>query len=81
MKNFNGTTQIYLCKSIEISEESTENITKLDSLFSPTFVNHYTLPDVKLNGHCLINNRISILKKVIDHRSMVKKSKHRFYFK
>ena len=38
MKYFNGTTQIYLCKSIEISEESIENITKLDSLFSPTFV-------------------------------------------
>ena len=46
IKYFNGTNQIYLWKSNGMSEESIENITKSNSLFAPTFVNHYILPDV-----------------------------------
>ena len=30
------------------------------------FVDHYVLPDINFNGHCLINNNISIPKKVIN---------------
>ena len=61
-----GTTQIYLWKSNRMSEESTENITKSDSNFAPNFVDHHSLPDINFNGHCLIKNNISILKKVIN---------------
>ena len=46
-----------------MSEESIENITKPDSNFAPTFVNHHLLPELNLNGHCLINNNVSILGK------------------
>ena len=48
-----------------MSEESIENITKSDSNFAPTFVDHL-LPDMNFNGHCLIKNNISIPKKVIN---------------
>ena len=34
-----------------MSEKSVEKITKSNSLFAPTFVNHYTLPDINFNGH------------------------------
>ena len=64
IKYFSGTTRIYLWEYNGISEESIENMTKSDYLFVPTSVNHYILPDVNFNGHCLINN-ISIPKKVI----------------
>ena len=60
IKYFNGTTRIYLWKSNGISEENIENIAKLDISFAPNFVNHYLLPDINFNGHCLINNNISI---------------------
>ena len=49
-----------------MSEGSIESITKSGSNFAPTFVNHDLLPDVNLNGHCLIKNNISIPKKVIN---------------
>ena len=49
-----------------MSEESIESVTKLNNLFAPIFVNHCTLPDVNFNGHWLINNDISIPKKVIN---------------
>ena len=49
-----------------MSEESIENITKSDSNFAPTFVDHHVLPDINFNGHCLINNSISNPKKVIN---------------
>ena len=65
IKQFNGTNQISQWKSNRISKESIENITKSDSLFAPPFFNHYILPDLNFNGHCLINNNISIPKKVI----------------
>ena len=45
-----------------MSEESIENITKLNTLCAPTFLIHYILPDENFNGHGLINN-ISVLKK------------------
>ena len=45
IKYFRGTTQIYSWKSNGMSEESIENITKSDSNFAPTFVNHHLFPD------------------------------------
>ena len=53
-------------KSNGTSEENIENITKSDSNFAPTFVDHHLLPDINFNGHCLIKNNISIPKKVIN---------------
>ena len=49
-----------------MSEESIENIAKSDSNFVPTFVDHHVLPDINFNGHCLIENNISIPKEVIN---------------
>ena len=46
-----------------MSEENIENVTESESNFALTFVNHNVLPDIKFNGHCLINN-IYIPKKV-----------------
>ena len=48
-----------------MSEQNTENITKLDSDFALIFDYHHVLPDINFNGHCLINN-IYIPKKVIN---------------
>ena len=66
IKYFSVTTRIYSWKSKQISKESIENITKSDNNFARTFVNHHLLPDINFNGHCLINNNISIPKKVIN---------------
>ena len=66
-----------------MSEGNIENITNSDSLFAPTFVNHYILPDVNFNGHYLTNN-ISITKKVINlYISYIQNPwlKHGFYIK
>ena len=49
-----------------MSEENIENTTKSESDIAPTFVNHHVLPDINFNGNCLINNNISIPKKVIN---------------
>ena len=49
IKYFHGTTQIYSWKSNGMSEESIENITEPDSNFVPTFVDHRSLPDIKVN--------------------------------
>ena len=49
-----------------MSEENIENITKSDSKFPPTFVDHHALPDIYFNRHCFIKNNISIPKKVIN---------------
>ena len=43
---------------------SGNNITKLDRLFAPVFVNHYILSYVSFDGHCVINTNISIQQKV-----------------
>ena len=39
-----------------MSEENIENITKSESNFAPTLVDHHVLPDINFNGKCLINN-------------------------
>ena len=62
---FSGTTQVKLWKSNRMWGESIENITKSDSNFAPTIVDHHFLPDTNFNRHCLIKN-ISIPKKVIN---------------
>ena len=66
IKYFTGTTRIESWKSNGIVEEIIENITKSDSNFAPTFVDHHVLPDINSNGHCLIKNNISVPKKVIN---------------
>ena len=38
-----------------MSEENTETITKSDNNLAPTFVDNHVLPDINLNGKCLIN--------------------------
>ena len=55
IKCSNDSTQICSWKSNGMSEESIENTTQSNSLFAP---------DVNFNGHCLINNNISVPKKV-----------------
>ena len=45
IKCFSVTTRIESWKSNTMSEESSENITKSDSNFAPTFVNHHLFPD------------------------------------
>ena len=49
-----------------MSEESIENMTKSDTSFAPTFVDHHLLPDMNFNEHCLIKSNISIPKKLIN---------------
>ena len=62
---FHATTRTYLWKSNRTSEESTGNITKSDSNFAPTFVDHHSLPNTTVNGHRLKQN-VFIPKKVIN---------------
>ena len=64
IKYFHCTTQIYSWKSNGFWEESIENITKSDRNFAPTFIDHHSLLDININGHCLTKNNISIPKKV-----------------
>ena len=66
IKYFSGTTRINSWNSYGISEENIENVTKSDSNFAPTFVDHFLLSDIDFNKNCLINNNISIAKQVID---------------
>ena len=67
---FTGTNHIYSSKSNGMSEESIENITKSNNLLILTFVNHYILPYLNFNGHCLINNNISIPKMAINAKRL-----------
>ena len=48
VKYFSGFTWIDSWKSNGFSEENIENITKSDSNFSLTFVDHHALPDINL---------------------------------
>ena len=68
IKYFSGTTvsRIDSWKFNGVSEENIENIAKLGSNFAPTFFHHHVLPDISFNGHCLINDLISIPKEVIN---------------
>ena len=65
IKYSSGTTWIESWKSNGTSEQNIENITKSDSNYAPTFVDHHFLLDISLSGYCLINN-INISKKVIN---------------
>ena len=47
-------------------EKNIENITKSDSNFAPTFIDHHVLLDINFNGHCLISDNISIPENVIN---------------
>ena len=58
IKYFSGTTRIKLWKSNRMPEESIN--------FAPILVDHYLVPDMNFNGHCLITNNFSIAKKVIN---------------
>ena len=40
-------------------DESIENITKSDSNFASTFVDHYLLLDMNFNEHCLTKNKFA----------------------
>ena len=69
IKYFSSSNKIDSWKSNGMSKENIEhieNITKSDSNLAPTFVDHHSLPDITFNGHCLINNNVSIPKKVIN---------------
>ena len=46
-----------------ISEENIENITKSDSKFTPTFVDHYLLPEIFFNEDCVVEINTYIPKK------------------
>ena len=54
IKYFTRFTRVELWKSNGMSEERLESITKSNSNFAPTFVDHHLLPDININGHCLI---------------------------
>ena len=66
IKYFSVTIWVESWKSNGTLEKSIENITKSESNFAATFVDHYLLPDMNFNGHCLIKNNISMPKKVIN---------------
>ena len=62
-----------------MSKGSIKNITKSDSNFASTFVDHHLLPDKNFIEHCLIKNNISVFKKVINvyiSYTLVPKLKH-----
>ena len=66
VKYFSWTTQTNSWKSNGILEENIENTTKSDSSLAPTFADYHVLTEINFNGHCLINNNISVPKKVIN---------------
>ena len=49
-----------------MSQEYIEYITKSDSNFASTFVEHHLLPDINFIGHSLIKNDISVPKEIIN---------------
>ena len=54
VKHCSSTTRINSQKSNGMSEENIENITKSESNFAPTFVDHHLLKDINSNGHFFI---------------------------
>ena len=48
---------------LKILRNITKNITKSDSNFAPTFVDHHVLPEINFNGHCSINDIIGYISK------------------
>ena len=49
-----------------MSKQKIENIIKSDSNLAPAFIDHHVLPDIYFSRPCLIKNKISISKKVIN---------------
>ena len=62
---FTNISQVLLWKSKEFLKESIENITTSDNSFGPTLINYYPLPDIKIDGHCLINKNNTPLSIII----------------
>ena len=54
IKYFSDTNRTNSWKSNGMSKENIENVTKSDSSFAPTFVDHHLLPDINFNGHGLM---------------------------
>ena len=63
---FSSTPQIDSWESNRISEENNETIAKSEINFATTFVDHHLLSEINFTGYCLINNNISIPKKLIN---------------
>ena len=53
-------------KKKEISEKSIKNTSESNNTFAPSLINSDPLPDVKLNGNCIINSNIFVFRKVIN---------------
>ena len=68
IKDISGTARIKSWKCNGMSSKKIENITKSENNFAPTFINHHAFSAMNFNGHCLIKNSISILKKVTNHK-------------
>ena len=51
---------------MECQEKVMKTYLNQTGFLAPTFFNHYILPCVNFNIHCLINNNIFILKKIIN---------------
>ena len=66
IKYFSDSTQILSWQSNGMSKENIKNITKSNSNFATTYVDHNLLPGKNFHEHCLIKTNISIPKKVID---------------
>ena len=66
IKYFTGTTWINSRKSNGASIENIENKSKSDSNLAPSFVDYHILQDINFRRHCLINNKVSIPKKVLN---------------
>ena len=47
-------------------EQNIENRTKPGNTFAPSFADNHLLPEIIFNGYCLINNSISISKKLLN---------------
>ena len=60
IKYFGSTTRIDSWKSNRMSEGNIENITKSDSNFAPTFVDHHLLPDINFNGYSIPKKLINL---------------------
>ena len=62
---FTNISQVLLWKCKEFLKESIENIATSDNSFGPTLINYYPLPDIKIDGHCLINKNNTPLSIII----------------
>ena len=65
VKYFTGITWTDSSKSNGMSEKNIKNMAKSNRNFTPTFADLPVLSHINFNGHYLINNNVSISKKVI----------------